>query len=226
MRAARRTSGRCAERIERRRCPFGVAILSSAATLRGPSMPPHAGLALAMTSPELSGSEAMLVERARSGDVDAFEALADRSLPEVYRLATAIVGPDDARDVAQEALVAAWRELPRLRDVTRFRPWLRSIVMNRARNTLRSRRRRPTVGLVEGYGADVMHEPLAQAQQRLEIQAAFGGLASPQREVIALHYVLDLPLREVARILDIPEGTAKSRLHAALRALRERFPER
>jgi RNA polymerase sigma-70 factor (ECF subfamily) len=188
----------------------------------------HAGshVGLHVTSLEARPSVDLLVDRARAGDLDAFEALAERSLPDVYRLASAIVGPDDARDVAQEALVAAWGELPRLRETSRFEPWLRSIVLNRARNVLRSRRRRPTVGLIEGYGFDVAHEPLAETEQRLEIEAAFGGLGSAQREVLALHYVLDLPLREVARILEIPEGTAKSRLHAALRALRERFPER
>src|SRR5688572_17202731 len=85
-----------------------------------------------------------LVREARDGRADAFEELVRLYGSEIYRLASAIVGPDDARDVAQESFVAAWRELPRLRQADRFEPWLRRIVINRARNALRSRRRRPT----------------------------------------------------------------------------------
>lgn len=166
-----------------------------------------------------------LVERARAGDLDAFEQLAERSLPEVYRLAAAIVGPDDGRDVAQESLVAAWRELPSLRDAERYEAWLRSIVLNRARNVLRGRRRRPTVSLIPDHAAGLVDEPIPASQRRLDLEAAFGGIAPAQREVLALHYLADLPLREVAAALRIPEGTAKSRLHAALRELRGLLPD-
>ena len=176
--------------------------------------------------PEGLGWVDLLVERARSGDLAAFEQLAERSLPEVYRLAAAMVGPDDGRDVAQEALVAAWRELPRLRQPDRFDSWLRSIVMNRARNALRSRRRRPTVSLIENHGAALVDEPIPAMHRRMDIEAAFVGIRAEQREVVVLHYLLDLPLREVAGVLGLPEGTVKSRLHAGLKALRERMPER
>lgn len=166
----------------------------------------------------------VLVERARSGDMAAFEQLVERWMPEVYRLAVAIVGPDDARDVTQDALVAAWRELPTLREAARFDSWLRSIVLNRARNALRSRRRRPTVSLIDGYAGESaearVDEPAATTNARLDIEAALGVLSAEQREVVVLHYLIDLPLREVAVVLGLREGTAKSRLHAALRALR------
>jgi RNA polymerase sigma-70 factor (ECF subfamily) len=161
-----------------------------------------------------------LVERARSGDVAAFEQLAERSMPDVYRLAVAMVGPDEGRDVAQEALVAAWRELPTLRRVERFDAWLRSIVMNRARNALRRRRRHPTVSLIADHATALVGEPLAEAHRRLDLEAAFRAVSTEQREVLVLHYVVDLPLREVAATLGVPEGTVKSRLNAALRGLR------
>ena len=166
-----------------------------------------------------------LVERARSGDLGAFEALAERTMPEVYRLAAAMVGHDDAHDVAQEALVAAWRELPTLRDTSRFEAWLRSIVMNRSRNVLRARRRRPTVTLIEDRGQLPTHEPMRASQDRIDLEAAFLGLNTDQREVVVLHYVADLPHRQIAAALGIPEGTVKSRLHAGLRALRAQVPE-
>jgi len=166
-----------------------------------------------------------LVERARAGDLAAFEELAERCLPDAYRLAVAIVGEDDARDIVQDALVAAWRELPRLRRPERFESWLRSIVMNRARNALRTRRRHPTISLIEDQGGPPADEPIAAIQRRIDLESAFGAITLEQREVLVLHYVVDLPLREVAATLGLPEGTAKSRLHAALRALRSRLPE-
>ena len=191
---------------------------------RSDTVHPTAQLGLRIGRPEGRGWVDRLVELARSGDLAAFEAVAERSMPEVYRIAAAMVGPDDARDVTQEALLAAWRELPRLRHAGRFEPWLRSIVMNRARNALRTRRRRPTVTLIEDHRRSPAYEPMRASQDRIDLEAAFRGLSTQQREVVVLHYVVDLPLREVADTLNIPEGTAKSRLHAGLRALRTQLP--
>lgn len=161
-----------------------------------------------------------LVERARSGDLVAFEQLAERYLPEAHRLAVAMVGPDEARDVTQEALVAAWRQLPSLRQPDRFESWLRSIVMNRARNALRGRRRHATEELRDEHTTRLRTEPITDVNLRLAIESAFVHVSADARAVLVLHYLLDLPLREVAKILGLREGTAKSRLHSGLRALR------
>ena len=93
------------------------------------------------------GRHLELVRRAQAGEREAFEMLVDRHANEVYRLASAIVGEADARDVTQESLVQAWTKLPRLRDADAFAPWLRRICVNRCRNWLRSRKRRPTASL-------------------------------------------------------------------------------
>ena len=84
-----------------------------------------------------------LVERARDGDLAAFEMLVEERMAAVYRLSLAIVTDEaDARDVVQETFVAAWRHLPRLRDVDRFEAWFGRLVVNQARMALRARRRR------------------------------------------------------------------------------------
>lgn len=168
-----------------------------------------------------------IIGRARSGEVAAFEQLAERYLPDLYRLAAAMVGPEEARDVTQEALVSAWRELPRLRRADRLEPWLRSILMNRARNVLRTRRRHPTVRLdLTGEGVNQMSvDPLHTVHLRLAAEDALACLRPDERSVIVLHYLADLPLREVARTLGLREGTVKSRLHAALRSLRTHAAE-
>ncbi len=164
-----------------------------------------------------------IVREAQAGRAEAFEALVEHFGPQVYRLASAIVGPDDARDVAQETFLAAWRELPRLREPDRFEPWLRRILVNRSRNVLRGRMRRPATSLDSSGPADQLagegdFRDAADARQALD--GAFAGLSADQRAVVALHYGADLSIRDAAESMGVAVGTAKSRLNAALRRLR------
>jgi RNA polymerase sigma-70 factor (ECF subfamily) len=154
----------------------------------------------------------------------AFEELTVAYSPSMYRLAAAMVGPDDAADMVQEAFVSAWRELPRLRDADRWESWLRSILMNRCRNALRTRTRRPRLVLLDPDGRatprHLSHEPMRNVDDRQAIHDALEALRPEDRAVIVLHYLADLPLREVASVLGLRLGTVKSRLNAGLRALR------
>jgi RNA polymerase sigma-70 factor (ECF subfamily) len=163
--------------------------------------------------------------RARAGDVEAFEMLVLRHAPELYRLAAAIVGESEARDLTQESLLAAWTQLPRLRDPDRFLPWARRILVNRCRNHLRSRSRRLSVLPLEP-GHDVpeprdFRDPL---HARLLLAPAFESLTPEHRALLALHYAADLSISEAAEALGLRLGTAKSRLNAALVALRRALP--
>ena len=158
------------------------------------------------------------------GDTAAFEELTVAYSPEMFRLAAAMVGPDDAADMVQEAFVSAWRELPRLRDADRWESWLRSILMNRCRNALRTRTRRPQLVLLDPDGHEtprqMAHEPMRDVDNRWAMHDALGALRPEDRAVIVLHYLADLPLRQVAGVLGLRLGTVKSRLNAGLRALR------
>lgn len=164
------------------------------------------------------------IARAQAGDVEAFAALVDRHAPTLHRLASAIVGADDAEDATQEALLSAWRELPKLRDVERFEPWLRRILVNRCRKFLRGRSRRISpVSFDPARG----HEPIdpgqlvdARIAEQSALDAVFEQLSPDQRVLLALHYTMDLSIRESAEALGIRNGTAKSRLNKALAALR------
>ena len=144
--------------------------------------------------------------------------------PAMYRLAAAMVGPDDAADMVQEAFVSAWRELPRLREADRWESWLRSILMNRCRNALRTRTRRPKLLLLDpdsrATPRQISHEPMREVDDRHAMHDALGALRPEDRAVIVLHYLADLPLRQVASVLGLRLGTVKSRLNAGLRALR------
>jgi RNA polymerase sigma-70 factor (ECF subfamily) len=164
-----------------------------------------------------------LVRQARDGRADAFESLVERHGPEMYRLAAAIVGPDDARDVAQESFVAAWRDLPNLRQVGRFEVWLHRIVINRSRNALRSRGRRPTQRL-EGMTIAQTASPNPDFRDAIHardaLDAAFAGLSADHRAAVVLHYGAELSIRETAGAMGVAVGTAKSRLNAALGRMR------
>jgi RNA polymerase sigma-70 factor, ECF subfamily len=169
-----------------------------------------------------------LVARARKGDRESFNALVDLHVADLYRLAVIVAGSEKAEDVTQDAFLAAWQELPRLRDTGRFVPWLRRILVNRARDLHRAERRRirpadlaAAVTLVERRPGRA--DPAPDVDALTDLQEAMTGLTVDQRAVIALHYLADLSLPEVAAILAIPQGTAKSRLNAALVVLRRRL---
>ena len=162
-----------------------------------------------------------LVERARQGDHDAFAALVDASLARLDAAARLIVrDPELARDAVQDGLIRAWRDLPGLRDPERFDAWLRRLVVNACLDLLRRRHRR-----VREVELNPLHIPSAPDQSsaladREEVDQALKRLDPNHRAVVALHYLLGMPLHEVAASLRIPIGTAKSRLHYALSALR------
>lgn len=143
-----------------------------------------------------------------------------------YRLCAAIVGETDARDLTQDAFIAAWTQLRRLRDPGAFEAWLRRITVDRCRNWLRSRTRRGASTSLDAH--PTLASSLTDARQdfRLGIEAravlepAFERLSPDQRAVLALHYSMGYSLAEAADAMGVPVGTAKSRLNAALDVLR------
>ena len=162
-----------------------------------------------------------LIDRARNGDLDAFESIVRARMDAVYRLTSAILGNEaDARDATQETFVAAWRELPRLREPEKFEAWFQRIAVNAARQTHRARSRRrireipsSTVVALANRGSGVERDDAAI------LDAALARLPVEQRAILVLHHFEGRPIAELATILEIPEGTAKSRLFAARRAL-------
>jgi RNA polymerase sigma-70 factor (ECF subfamily) len=164
-----------------------------------------------------------LIDRARNGDLDAFETIVRARMDAVYRLTSAILGDEaDARDAAQETFVLAWRELPRVRDSDKFEAWLQRVAVNAARMTLRARGRRrvreiPSSQVDALAGRAAADDGAVADAARLD--AALVMLPVDQRAILVLHHLDGRPLVELATILDIPVGTAKSRLFAARRAL-------
>lgn len=170
-----------------------------------------------------------LIERARHGDVPAFEALVRTHQDVCFRTAwIASGGADDAEDAAQEGLMKAFAALPRFRPEAPFRPWLLTIVANEARNRRRSAGRREQLALrapeAAGAGASVEPSPesaVLAAERRTALLDAIRRLPDADREVVAFRYLLELSEAETAAALGVPVGTAKSRLSRAMHRLRK-----
>jgi RNA polymerase sigma-70 factor (ECF subfamily) len=168
-------------------------------------------------------AEAGLISRARAGDRDAFAQLIAPRADRVLRTARAILRSEhDAHDAAQNALVSAWVNLPRLRDAERFDAWINRILRNECTEILRRRGSARVVDLsaaeVEAGTTPGGTDPAAGLESRA-IQVAFSRLSVDDRTILLLHHLHELPLSDVARQLGIPVGTAKSRLFGARRAL-------
>lgn len=162
-----------------------------------------------------------LVERASRGDHDAFARLVDPSLARLDAVARLILRDAElARDAVQETLIRAWRDLPGLRDPDRFEAWLQRLVTNACLDLARRRRRRPMEVELTTIHSPHGGDPTGALADRELVDAALRRLDPGHRAVVALHYLFGMPLPAVAATLGIPLGTAKSRLHHALAAMR------
>ncbi len=172
--------------------------------------------------------EESLVERARRGDVSAYEELVHTYQGIAFRTAYLIAGTAaDAEDAAQEAFVKAYRALGRFRAGAAFRPWLLQIVANEARNRRRSAGRRAALALraaaeeSSGGAAPSPEAALVASERRRELLAALERLREEERLVLACRFFLDLSEEETAAALGVRRGTVKSRQSRALARLRE-----
>jgi len=169
----------------------------------------------------IAHGETALIERARAGDADAFEALIAPRIDTLFRTARAIVGNEaDARDATQEACVSAWKHLPRLRDLDKFDAWLGRVLVNSCRMQLRRQRRVREITIPTDFDRAGPRETGPESVDGIDAVArAFDHLGADARALLVLHHFRHEPLAGIAASLGIPVGTVKWRLHAARRAL-------
>ena len=193
------------------------------------------GQAAPKASPGESGSGAAdpaaraeewdLVRRAQGGDEGAFRRLVERHGDRAYALALRIVrSQSDAEEVTQDALVRAWRALPRFRGDSAFSSWLYRIVARCAFDraaVLKSRRGRETgiEGVEELPSAAAGPDDEARGRAR-RLERLLGELPEVSRTVVTLYYIQDCSVDDVARTLRMPENTVKTHLSRARAALR------
>ena len=165
-----------------------------------------------------------LVELAMHGDEEAFDMLIDRIGDRLHSVACRILRDTTlAEDATQEALLDAWRNLPRLRDPDRFDAWTYRLIVNACYGVARrERRHRGHLTLVPGDAPLVLDHATSIATQD-QLDHAFRRLSLEHRTVVVLVHYLGLTPTEAAAAMGTPVGTARSRLHYALQRLREAF---
>ena len=162
-----------------------------------------------------------LVTRAKSGDRSAFDELIGPLVDQGFRLAYGMLHDREAaEDAVQEAAVRSWRKLGNLRPGSQMRPWFLAIVANQCRTTARGSwwsvlRIELRAGAATGFEDQVV--------RGADLRTALRKLTPEHREVLVLHYYLDLPLDEVASVAGLPIGTVKSRINRAIAAMRPFF---
>ncbi|MFW6198525.1 MAG: RNA polymerase sigma factor [Acidobacteriota bacterium] len=176
------------------------------------------------------GSERQYVRACRRGDRAAYRPLVDAYFPRAVRLATAMVGDvEDARDLAQDAFVAAYEALPTFIAGRPFYPWLRGILVNRCRMFLRSRgrarARRAAAADSPGHWAAPSSEGRRESWVGDLVRRALVQLDEDDRTLLVLKHVEGYTYDELAAALSVPAGTVMSRLYRARRRLREALAE-
>lgn len=162
-----------------------------------------------------------LVARAQGGDEGAFMSLAVAVGDRLHAVAHRILRDTDlAEDATQQALLSIWRDLPQLRDPSRFEAWsYRLLVRACYAEGRKARAWSPNLRLL-GADEPAAHDATHTVHDRDQLERGFRRLSVDHRAVVVLHHYLDLPLAEVAETLRVPEGTVRSRLHYAMRGLR------
>ncbi|HEX8748078.1 MAG TPA: RNA polymerase sigma factor [Pyrinomonadaceae bacterium] len=168
----------------------------------------------------------VLVVAAILGDLEAFNELAGRYRAAAVRAAQAIVGLDNAEDVAQDALLLAFKALPSIEQPSKFAPWLGAITRNRA---LRFNRReseldKRRVEFDEALLAeiDALALPfLAEGEANEELRLALEKISDDYALVLRMHFLDEMPLKRIAAFLGVPLSTVKWRIHRGKQLLRE-----
>ena len=168
----------------------------------------------------VGAAERALVAAAQAGSVDSFAALVRMHQRRAYAVARAIVlTHEDAEDVVQEGFLHAYRALDRFQPDQAFGAWLHRIVANAALDLVRRRKVRDAAELPESVAVP-FRDPAEAAELRRRLGEGLALLSERQRAVIVLHDVEGFKHAEIARMLGIPEGTARSDLHHARAAMR------
>jgi len=175
-------------------------------------------------------SDAECVRRLLQGEVDAFEVLVRRHQKAIFNLVYRMLGDyDEAAEVSQETFLSAYRSIGQFRGDANFSTWLYRIAINHASTRRRSlakwQQRTVPLDTTEPVNERDLDPADTVEQKEVQelVQKALSGLEASDAMIILLKDLQDVPYEEVARVLDVPVGTVKSRLHRARKALRSRL---
>lgn len=174
-------------------------------------------------------SDRKLIIDIQGQSLEALGMLYDRHQRMVYRTALAITNdPDAASDLLQDVFLRLYRFAGRVDPERPLEPWLYRMTTNLAYTWVKRRNRffRPLEDIAEKLAGSKKQSPQVVAEMddvAQQVQQAISALPLPQRVVVVLYYINDLSLQEIVEILEVPEGTVKSRLHYGRQALKKRL---
>jgi RNA polymerase sigma-70 factor (ECF subfamily) len=178
----------------------------------------------------LDSPDEVLVMGAILGDLEAFEELVLRYRAAVVRLSRTIVGNNYAEDVAQDALLLAFRALPTIDEPGKFAAWLSAITRHRAFrfNKRESSQLSKRVGMDEVLleKIDALARPLSETSDNKEVMLALDNLPNDYALPLRLRFLDEMPLKRIAAFMGVPLSTVKWRLHHGKQLLRERLIDR
>jgi RNA polymerase sigma-70 factor (ECF subfamily) len=179
-----------------------------------------------MAKTDLGPPDEVLVVAAIVGDLEAFDELAGRYRAAVVRAAQAIVGREDAEDVAQDALLLAFKALPSIEDPRKFAAWLQAITRHRALRLSKreSVRKHANVELDDLLleSVDSLSRPLVvESNSDEEMAKALERVPADYALVLRLRFLDEMPLKRIAAFLGVPVSTVKWRVHRGKQLLRE-----
>ena len=161
-------------------------------------------------------SDSQLLSRIADQDRGAFRLFFERHSDRVFRFALALTRrPHLAEEVLQETMMAAWKGARKFKGRSKVTTWLLGIAKNQACNLLRREER----GRRVPETPDPVPDPAGEAEMAVLVERALDTLPEAQREVLHLVFYENLSVRETAELLDVPEGTVKSRMYHARRNL-------
>lgn len=183
-----------------------------------------------------SSSDEELVALSQGGDLDSFNQLVLRWERPIYALAYRVIGrEEEARDVAQETFLRAFRALKGFKGQAKFSSWLYRITLNLCRDWIRREKRAPVaqapegVDLVELAGeatpAESIEELVGRRQLGRAVSRAMAVLPEEQRTAIILKEYHGLTFQEIAELLDCPLSTVKTRLYQGLSVVRKQLQQ-
>jgi len=182
----------------------------------------------------MSSNEQILLERSKAGDIAAFEMLIEAYQKKIFNLAFRMIGNyDDAGDLAQEALIRIFKSISNFKEQSSLSTWIYRITTNVCLDEIRKKKNRKVLSLDEEIHAEdgdmqrqiMSDDPLPDELMEKEefrqiISSAIESLPEDQKLVITLRDIQGLSYDEIARVLDCPAGTVKSRINRARFALK------
>lgn len=182
----------------------------------------------------MADNDKILLEKAKSGDINAFEKLVEAYQRKVYNIAFRMIGsPDDAYDLAQEVLIRIYKSIGGFKEQSSFSTWVYRITTNVCLDEIRKRKLKRTVSLDQDIKLDDSEvkreiesddpppdELAAKKEIKRTVTEAIGLLNEEHRTVIVLRDIQGFSYEEIAKIINCPEGTVKSRINRARQALK------